>query len=96
MACGFSDVVMDVDRMWETFPDLNTLMRGLKRIGAHNVNTGRILSLTGKRRMALLQEAYERHRTDGMLPASYEVVYGHAWVPSEPGVVAVSFDLPKV
>ncbi len=96
MSCGFRDVVMDVDRMGETFPDLNSLMRGLKSIGAHNVNSGRLLSLTGKRKIDLLQSAYERHRTkDGLLPASYEVVYGHAWAPDLPGVTAVPLELIK-
>jgi malonyl-CoA O-methyltransferase len=28
-----------------------------------------------------LQAAYETHRQDGRLPATYEVVFGHAWTP---------------
>ena len=28
-----------------------------------------------------IREAYEVFRHDGVLPASYEVIYGHAWVP---------------
>ena len=31
--------------------------------------------------MQQLAEAYEHFREDGVLPASYEVVYGHAWSP---------------
>ena len=26
-----------------------------------------------------MTDAYERHRHDGLLPATYEVVYGAAW-----------------
>jgi malonyl-CoA O-methyltransferase len=29
-----------------------------------------------------MQAAYERWREDGRLPASYEVVFAHAWVPA--------------
>ena len=30
-----------------------------------------------------MEQAYEVHRRDGRLPASYEVVYGHAWAPEQ-------------
>jgi malonyl-CoA O-methyltransferase len=26
-----------------------------------------------------IRQAYEHYRQDGLLPATYEVVYGHAW-----------------
>ena len=32
-------------------------------------------------RLAQVTAAYEAYRRDGVLPASYEVVYGHAWSP---------------
>jgi malonyl-CoA O-methyltransferase len=28
-----------------------------------------------------MRAAYEVHRHEGRLPATYEVVYGHAWAP---------------
>jgi malonyl-CoA O-methyltransferase len=37
--------------------------------------------LTGKTRMRAMRAAYERWRRNSVLPASYEVVYGHAWAP---------------
>ena len=30
-----------------------------------------------------MQAAYEVHRRDGRLPATYEVVFGQAWTPVE-------------
>jgi malonyl-CoA O-methyltransferase len=36
----------------------------------------------GKGRWQALLAAYERFRTNGKLPATYEVVYGHAWKPT--------------
>jgi malonyl-CoA O-methyltransferase len=75
----FSDPVMDIERLTVTYPDLWQLMRELKQIGAHNVTAGRPRGLTGKSQMQRLVQAYERYRCDGVLPASYEIVNGHAW-----------------
>lgn len=92
----FANPVMDVERHTLTYPDLNTLLRDLKSIGAHNVTAGRPHGLTGKGRLRQLTAAYEKYRKDGVLPASYEVIYGHAWAPetmpqqtSRDGVVTI-------
>lgn len=81
---GFADPVMEVETLTLTYDRVFDLMRELKQLGAYNVNDGRRRSLTGKRRMGRVVEAYERHRRDGRLPATYEVVYGHAWAPGTP------------
>jgi malonyl-CoA O-methyltransferase len=75
----FAEPVMDVERLTVTYPDVWQLMRELKQIGAHNVTAGRRRGLTGKSRMQQLVQAYEAFRRDGVLPASYEIVNGHAW-----------------
>jgi len=77
----WAEPVMDAERITVTYRTLRTLMDDLKQIGAHNVTLGRPGGLTGRQRMRQLTEAYERFRRDGVLPASYEVVYGHAWSP---------------
>jgi malonyl-CoA O-methyltransferase len=77
----FADPVMDAEHLTLTYPGLRELMRDLKGIGAHNAGSGRHRGLTGPRRLAALEAAYEAHRRDGRLPATYEVVYGHAWAP---------------
>jgi malonyl-CoA O-methyltransferase len=61
-------------------------MEDLKHIGAHNVTNGRPRGLTGRYRFAKVTQAYEAFRRDGLLPASYEVVYGHAWCPQNKDV----------
>jgi len=76
---GFDAPVLDVDRIVVTYPDLTTLMTDLKTLGAHNVTAGRRRGLTGKGRLAAVQEAYDKLRVDGRLPATYEIIYGHAW-----------------
>jgi malonyl-CoA O-methyltransferase len=81
LATRWAEPVMDSERITVTYRELRTLMQDLKHIGAHNVTAGRARGLTGKQHMQQLAEAYERFREDGVLPASYEVVYGHAWSP---------------
>ncbi|MCG5515599.1 malonyl-ACP O-methyltransferase BioC [Ectothiorhodospira sp. 9100] len=81
---GFADPVMDVERMTVTYPDVRGLMRDLKAIGATNALSGRGRGLTSPGRLRALETAYEEYRQEGLLPASYEVVFGHAWVPDAP------------
>jgi len=81
LSTRWADPVMDSERITVTYRQLATLMQDLKQIGAHNVNHGRPAGLTGRHRLQQLTEAYEDYREDGVLPASYEVVYGHAWSP---------------
>jgi malonyl-CoA O-methyltransferase len=85
----FADPVMDVERLTVTYPHLWELMRELKQIGAHNVTAGRPRGLTGKKRMQRLVGAYEQYRSNGVLPASYEVVNGHAWSTSGQGGISL-------
>lgn len=81
---GFSDPVMDREDIVLTYGDARTLMADLKTIGAHNVNRGRSNGLTGKNKLNTMLAAYEQFRRDDRLPASYEIVYGHAWAPLTP------------
>jgi malonyl-CoA O-methyltransferase len=78
---GFGDPVMDMEHFTLTYADAQTLMRELKAIGAHNVALGRNRGLTGRRSLEDLETRYEAFRRDGRLPATFEVVYGHAWKP---------------
>ncbi len=81
---GFTEVVMDVEHFTLTYDRAEGLLRDLKAIGAHNVNAGRAHGLTGRKRFAAFEQAYEKFRSDGKLPATYEVVYGTAWLPELP------------
>jgi len=83
---GFADPVMDMEMITMTYADAAALMRDLKAIGAQNARSDRRRSLTGRRRWQRMLAALEEFRRDGRLPASFEVVYGHAWKP-EPRLV---------
>ena len=78
---GFSTPVMDMEYITLTYPDVTSVMRDLKAIGAHNVTQGRNQGLMGKNKWQKAIAEYEKLRCDGKLPATYEVVYGHAWKP---------------
>lgn len=78
---GLADPVMDVERITLRYADALDVMRDLKHIGAHNTARGRARGLTGKQRLARVRAAYAAHARDGRVPATFEVVYGHAWAP---------------
>jgi len=79
LAGGLSEPVMDMEKIVLTYTALRDVLRDLKAIGAHNVTAGRSRGLMGKGTWRALEARYEALRRDGRLPASYEVVYGHAW-----------------
>ncbi len=79
---GFADPVMDVEKIKVTYEDVYKLMGDLKAIGAQNFTAGRVRSLTGKTRLRKMISAYEGFRENGVLPATYEVIYGHCWIPA--------------
>jgi len=84
----FADPVMDTERITITYERVRDLMQDLQGVGARNATERRPRGLTGPRRLAAVQAAYEIHRrADGSLPASYEVVYGHAWAPLQKPMV---------
>jgi malonyl-CoA O-methyltransferase len=78
---GFATPVMDMEYITLTYDDVISVMRDLKAIGAHNATEGRRRSLTGKTVWQNVIDRYETLRKEGKLPATFEVVYGHAWKP---------------
>ncbi|MDD2722139.1 MAG: malonyl-ACP O-methyltransferase BioC [Gallionella sp.] len=81
VAAGFAEPVMDMEYFTLTYEDVRGVLHDLKAIGANNATAGRAQGLMGKQAWARLLENYEKLRRDGKLPATYEVVYGHAWKP---------------
>ena len=77
---GCADVVVDVERLTLTYPNVQRLTDDLAQLGARNMTQGRRRSLTGKGRWSAVLAHYEQYRrSDGLLPVSCEVVYGLAW-----------------
>jgi malonyl-CoA O-methyltransferase len=80
LGAGFAAPVVDMEYITMTYDDVRSLLRELKTIGAHSVVSGRRPGLMGKAQWQAMERAYEAFRRDGRLPATFEVVYGHAWV----------------
>ena len=78
---GFENPVMEVENITVRYDTVMQIMKDLKTLGANNANSGRRRSLTGKKRLSTMMDEYEKLREEGKLPVTYEVVYGHAWLP---------------
>ena len=93
----FAQPVLDVELRTVTYADVGGLMADLKACGARNVLAGRARGLTGKGKLRAMRAAYERHRCEGRLQASCEVVFGHAWAsaartPARGGDTTIAFE----
>jgi malonyl-CoA O-methyltransferase len=75
---SFQSPIMEMETLTLTYQTVTDLLRDLKAIGAQTVNT-RSKSLTGKNKFQSMMKMYESYRQNGKLPATYEVIYGHAW-----------------
>lgn len=79
VAAGCQGVVMDTERLTCTYRDLAALHQELRDLGLTNLLPARHRGLTGRSRLRRAEQAYETRRRDGVLPATVEVVYAHAW-----------------
>ncbi len=98
VATGFADPVMDMETFTLTYATVDTLFAELRSSGRRNALSARRRTLTGRRAWVRMLEAYAARRRDGRLPATFEVVYGHAWK-AAPKVTAdgraiIRFDAP--
>lgn len=99
VAAGFAEPVMDMEYVTLTYNDVKAAMQDLRGIGAHNVTAGRVPGMMGKTAWGRMVQHYESLRRDGKLPATFEVIYGHAWKPqpkmTDDGrtVIKTSFEL---
>lgn len=83
----FVDPVMDVDYFTLLHSDLFSLMNDLKALGVQNLSVDRHRGLTSKRSLQMLIQAYDMFRTSaGKLPATWEIIYGHAWAATQKAV----------
>lgn len=83
---GFAEPVMEAEMLTVTYDSVDEIMHDLKAIGASVTagvskqgQSGR--GLSGKSVLQTVRQAYEGFRQQGLLPASYEIIYGHAWKP---------------
>ena len=78
---GLRDPVLDVDRYTLTYSEPRLLLKELQGLGATNADRERERHLLGKSHYQRMLAAYETMRTNGRIPATWEVVTAHAWGP---------------
>jgi len=76
---GFADPVMEMEPLTLTYAEPAAMLSELKALGATNATRGRPRGLTGAARWRRMLGALEKMRSDSRIPATFEVVYGHAW-----------------
>ena len=80
-----AEPVMDVEQFTLTYDGVPSLVNDLRAIGATNAMQERARSTTSKTDYKAMLDAYEEWRDENnKLPASYEVIYGHAWKSPQP------------
>jgi malonyl-CoA O-methyltransferase len=82
VAAGFGDPVMDMEMVTLTYPTPRAFLADQRRLGVRDA----LLGQQGWRDWRRLLKAWPQD-ADGRLPATFEIVYGHAWKP-EPRQIA--------
>ncbi len=77
LAAGFADPVMDMEMLTLTYATPRRLLADQRHLGVRNGMFGGM----GWRDWRRLFHAYEESRVAGRLPATFEILYGHAWKP---------------
>ncbi|HEX8740930.1 MAG TPA: malonyl-[acyl-carrier protein] O-methyltransferase BioC, partial [Casimicrobiaceae bacterium] len=76
---GFADPVVDMEKLTLTYATPRAMLAELKAIGATNRTVGRPRGLTGRKTWQAMTARLEALAIDGRVPATFEVIYGHAW-----------------
>lgn len=79
LECGYSDPVMDAEILTMTYASVDDLFRDLRQNGAACAMHARRRGLMGRTTWATARARYEALMEEGRLPATFEIVYGHAW-----------------
>ncbi|MSQ51989.1 MAG: methyltransferase domain-containing protein [Betaproteobacteria bacterium] len=79
LVSGFSDPVMDMDKVVYTYAGVAPLVSELRRSGQTNAMLDRRRGLTSRFAWNAMSAAYSRRPDDGRIEATFEIVYGHAW-----------------
>lgn len=77
----FGGIVVEMERIVMTYHSVREVLADLKGIGAQSLRDGRRSGMMGKSAWQKMLAAYEQFRSHDVLPATYEVIYGHAWKP---------------
>lgn len=82
VAAGFAAPVMDTETITLTYPGIDAMTADLRATGQTCALAGRSRGLYGPRNWAAVRARLAQNIRDTRLPATIEVVYGHAWKPA--------------
>jgi malonyl-CoA O-methyltransferase len=71
-----TELTLDEQIFRMEYTRVRELLDELKTLGAHNMNRSRPAGLTPRRALQGMLQAYESRRSAGVLPATYEVIFG--------------------
>lgn len=77
LRAGFSNIALRREKHVVHYPNLKTLLRAVKAIGAQNVGEGGRSGMMGRAAWRQLEAAYENYREPAGLPASYDVILAY-------------------
>jgi len=76
---GFADPVMDMEVLTLTYASVDDLIAELRAAGETVAMVARRKGLAGRALWDRVRAAYAKRSQDGRVPATFEVIYGHAW-----------------
>ena len=81
MAAGLAQPVVDAETISVEYREFRGLLDDLRKTGSANADVGRRRGLTTPAQMRALQQGYRQHGFEReRFVATYEIVYGHAWI----------------
>lgn len=79
----FADPVMDMECITLNYAKVESLLQNLKLSGSSNAYFNRSRGLMSRRRWQQMIAHYETQRKNQNLPATFEIIYGLAWMPDK-------------
>ncbi|HHQ69038.1 MAG TPA: malonyl-[acyl-carrier protein] O-methyltransferase BioC [Halothiobacillaceae bacterium] len=79
MSALLADPVIDREEIVVEYQSVEQLLADLRGVGVGNTHQSRAAGLTGPKRWREFIQAIESQRENGVIPLTYEIVYGLAW-----------------
>ena len=81
LAAGFAQPVVDAETIRMEYRNFESLLNDLRNTGVSNADVSRRRGLMTPAKLSRLEQSYrEQGYENGKFIASYEVIYGHAWL----------------
>jgi malonyl-CoA O-methyltransferase len=95
---GFAEPVMDMERITLSFSEPKNLLKDLHSLGGNALGSRSATLSPSSLQLDLIRKLMEKTSQGPQLTLTFEVVYGHAWVPAKKkradGLATIDF-LPK-